>query len=129
MTDPIKAGFDIAFQDPRRAVTLTQNLVALVQSVGTATVTAKTVGVGIGSRFLDRIEAEQVQGLHGSIGQGRDAQRTKLGGVAAFRNVDPPQRLWLITMPAELVESGCFPLRSVPAVAVHSGGGGPLIGG
>ncbi|HKB38665.1 MAG TPA: hypothetical protein VKD72_19630 [Gemmataceae bacterium] len=30
MTDPIKAGFDIAFQDPRRAVALAQDLVALV---------------------------------------------------------------------------------------------------
>src|SRR5262249_22818001 len=55
--------------------------------------------------------------------------RTKCGGVAAFRNVDPSERLGLIAVPAELAESGCFPLRSVPAIAVHSGGGGTVIGG
>src|SRR5262249_23107426 len=83
----------------------------------------------IGSRFPNRIETEQIQRLHGSIGQGRDAQGTPFGGVAAFRKVDPSQRLWLIAASAEFAESGCFQLRSVPAVAVHSGGGGTLIGG
>ena len=78
---------------------------------------------GIGSRFCDRIEAQQVERLHRPIRQRRDAQRTKFGGIAAFRNVDPSQRLGVIAMPTEPAESGCFQLRSVPAVAVHSGGG------
>ena len=70
MTDPIKASADIALEDPGGAVVLPQDLVTLIQGVGTAPLTAEAVGVGIGQRFLDRIEAEQVPRLHGSIAQG-----------------------------------------------------------
>ncbi len=79
MTDPIKARFDIALENPGHAVVLAQDLVTLIQCARTAAATAKAVGVGIGSRFLDGIETKQVERLHGPIGQGWDAQRTKLG--------------------------------------------------
>jgi hypothetical protein len=46
---------------------MAQDFVALVQSIGTATMTAKAVGVGIGRRFLDGVETQQIQSLHGSI--------------------------------------------------------------
>src|SRR2546421_9410247 len=123
MADPIKASFDIAFENPFGTVVFAQDLMTVIQGIGTAPPTAKTVGVGIGSGFLNRIETEQVQRLHGPIGQGRNSQGTKFGGVAAFRNVHAPQRLWLIAVAAEFAESGCFQRRSVPDVAVHSGGG------
>src|SRR2546421_117909 len=54
MADPIEASAYIAFQDPRSASALAQDLVTLVQGVSTAALTAKAVGVGIGSRFHDR---------------------------------------------------------------------------
>src|SRR5260370_28023842 len=101
----------------------------VIQSGGTAAATAKAVGVGSGSRFRDRVQTEQVEGLHGAIGQGRDTQRTQLGWVAAFRNVHPSQRLWLITVAAEFAESLGLQLRSVPDVAVHSGGSCACLGG
>jgi len=72
MTDPIKAGADIAFEDPQGAVVVPQDLVTLIQGIGTAALTAKAVGIGIGSRFHDRIEAKQVERLHRSIGHGRN---------------------------------------------------------
>src|ERR1700730_15349905 len=129
MADPIKARFDIAFENPGRAVVLAQDLVTLIQCVCTGAATAKAVGVGIGSRFLDRIETKQVERLHGTVGQGWDAQRTKLGWVVAFRNVDAPEWLRLVTVSAKLAESRCFQLRAVPDFAVHTGGGCTLIGG
>src|SRR6266403_658306 len=46
MVDPIKARFDIAFENPGRAVVLTQDLVTLIQCIRTAAATAKAVGVG-----------------------------------------------------------------------------------
>jgi hypothetical protein len=129
VADPIEAAFDIALQDPGGAVVVAQDLVTLIQGIGTTAFLAKAVGVGIGQRFLDRVQAEEVQSLHGPVGQGGDAQRTQLGWVAAFRNVDAPQRLWLIAVATQSAESFRLQLRSVPDVAVHSGSGGTLIGG
>jgi len=77
MTDPIKARFYVAFEDPGGAVVFAQELMTLIQRIGTTPLTAKAVGIGIGSRFLKRVEAQQVQRLHGSIGQGRNPQGTQ----------------------------------------------------
>src|SRR5262249_3027796 len=129
VADSVEAALDVALQDPGRAVVFPQDLMTMIQGVGTAPLPAKTVGVGIGRRLLNRIETEQVQGLHGPSGQGRDTQRTPFRRVAAFRNVDPSPRLWLVTVAPELVESRGFRLRRVPEVAVHAGGGATVIGG
>jgi hypothetical protein len=61
MTDPIKAGFDVAFEYPGGVmIVVAQNLVTLIQGVGTTTLIAEAVGVGIGNRLLDRVQTEQV---------------------------------------------------------------------
>ncbi len=55
-----KQALNIAFEYPGRAVVLAQDLMTLVQSIGTAPASAKAVGIGIGSRFRDRIQTKQI---------------------------------------------------------------------
>jgi hypothetical protein len=70
MADHIKASFDIPFENPLRAVSITQQTVGLCEGIGTAALQAKAIGMAVGLGFRDGIEAEQVEGLHGSIGHG-----------------------------------------------------------
>ena len=69
VTDPIKAGFDVAFEDPAsRPWWTSEDLVTLIQGIGTAALQPKAIGMAVGQRFRDGIETEQVEGLHGAIG-------------------------------------------------------------
>ena len=52
---------------------MTQQVMGLSHRIGTAALPPKAIGVAVGLGFRDGIEAEQVQGLHGSIGQDGDA--------------------------------------------------------
>jgi site-specific DNA recombinase len=70
MADSIKACFDIPLQDPTRTGWTPEDLVAFIQGIGAAAFQPKAVGMAVGQGLRDGIEAEQVQGLHGSIGQG-----------------------------------------------------------
>ena len=97
MADSIKAGFDIAFQDPAWTMGTSQDLVTFIQGIGTASFQPKAIGMAVGQGFRDGIEAEQVEGLHGSVGHGGDPQRTLL--AVALGNVDPAERLRSIAVP------------------------------
>ena len=121
VADPIEAGLDIAFENPRSGVVVAQDLVALIQRVSTTAFQTKAVGVTVGQRLRDRVETEQVECLHGPVRQGGNPQRTQLGWVAAFRNVDAAQRLWLVAVATQSMESRGFQLGSLPAFAVDSG--------
>ena len=70
MADLIKACFDIPFQNPFRTGGIPQDLVTLIQGIGTAPFQPKAIGVTVGLSFRDGIETEQVEGLHGPIGHG-----------------------------------------------------------
>jgi hypothetical protein len=58
LADPIEAGAKSAFEHPRGTVVVAQELRTWIQRIGTTTPTAQAVGVGGGSRFPNRIEAE-----------------------------------------------------------------------
>jgi hypothetical protein len=73
MADLIKAGFDIPLQDPARTGRTPEDLVAFIQGIGTAAFQSKAVGMAVGQGLRDGIEAEQIEGLHRSIGHGGDA--------------------------------------------------------
>ena len=73
MADLIKAGFDITFENPFGTVPMAQHDVSLSQGIGTAAFSPKAIGMAVGMGFRDGIEAEQVEGLHGSIGHRGDA--------------------------------------------------------
>lgn len=60
----------------------------LGDGVGDRTLRAEAVGVRIGDGFRDRFECEPMQGLHGAIAQGRDAQGPEF--AVALGNVDAP---------------------------------------
>ena len=44
-----------------------KDLVTFIQGIRTATFQPKAIGMAVGQRFRDGIEAKQVQRLHGSI--------------------------------------------------------------
>ena len=57
---------------------------------------------------------------HGWIGQGGNAERSSL--AVAFGNVHPAERLRLVTVPTQGVESGRLGFRCDPEISVHTGG-------
>ncbi len=67
MADFIKASFDITFESPFGIAPMTQQVMGLSRRISTAAFPPKAIGVAAGLRFRDGIEAEQVEGLHGSI--------------------------------------------------------------
>ena len=119
MADIIKACFDITFENPFGTGSMTQQDMGLSHRISTATFPPKTIGVAVGLRFRDGVEAEQVQSLHGSIGHGGNPE-TSLFAVA-LGNVHPAERLRLVTVPAQGAESGRLGLRCVPEDSVHTG--------
>ena len=127
MADFIKACFDIAFENPFGTVSMTQQDMGLSHRIRTATFPPKAIGVAVGLRFRDGIEAEQVESLHGSIGHGGNPETAPL--AVALGNGHPAERLRLVTVPAQGAKSGRLGLRCVPedgcdlrmmAIAGHS---------
>jgi hypothetical protein len=53
---------------------MTQQDMGLSHRISTAAFPPKAIGMAVGLGFRDGIEAEQVEGLHGSIGHGGDAR-------------------------------------------------------
>jgi hypothetical protein len=98
MSNPVKASANVALEHVASALRMSENYMDLSQGIRATALTTETVRIGIGCRFQDGFQAEQMQSLHGSVGHGGDAQRTKLGRVAAFGNVYPPHRLGVITV-------------------------------
>ena len=119
MADFIKASFDITFENPFGIVPMTQQVMGLSHRISTAAFPPKAVGVAVGSRFRDGIEAEQVEGLHGSIGHGGNPEAASL--AVALGNVHPAERLRSVTVPTQGAESGRLGFRCVPEDSVHTG--------
>ena len=74
---------------------MSQNDMHLFQRIGTAAFTAEAVGIGVRCGFQDGIQAEQIQGLHGPVGHGGNAQRSDFA-VTAFRDIHAAQRLGVV---------------------------------
>jgi hypothetical protein len=91
----------------------------LCEGIGTAALQAKAIRVTIGLGFRDGIEAQQVEGLHGSIGHGRNSKTAAF--AVAFGNVHPAERLRSITVPSQSAERGRLGFRCVPEDSVHTG--------
>src|SRR6516225_5414989 len=119
MADIIKACFDIAFENPFGTVSMTQQDMGLSHRISTATFPPKAIGVAVGLRFCDGIEAEQVESLHGSIGHGGNPEASPF--AVALGDVHPAERLRSITVPTQGAESGRLGLRCVPEDSVHTG--------
>src|SRR5262249_32604186 len=118
MADAIKAGFDVSFKDPIGTVGTLKDLVTLVQGIRTAPLQPKAIGVAVGLGFRDGIEAEQVEGLHGSVGHRGNAERSPF--AVALGNVHPAERLRPIAVPAQGAEGSRLGLRRVPDRPVHA---------
>ena len=70
MADFIKASFDVTLEDPLGTVLTSQQDMGLCHGIGAGAFSPKAIGMAVGLRFRDGIEAEQVKGLHGSVGHG-----------------------------------------------------------
>src|SRR5215471_432167 len=120
MADFIKASFDITFKNPFGTVPMTQQGMGLSHRISTAAFPPKAIGVAVGLRFRDGIEAEQVESLHGSIGHGGNPEAAPL--AVALGDVHPAERLRSVTVPTQGAKSGRLGLRCVPEDSVHTGG-------
>ena len=67
---------------------------------------AKPIGVLIRRRLCHRIQCKQVEGLHGSVLHGGDAERTQL--AVRLRDVDAPQRMRSIASRFRLSTAAIF---------------------
>src|SRR4051794_39349347 len=119
MANAIKASFDVPFEDPLWAVSMAQHAMGLGQGVGTAAFPSKAIGMAIGLRFRDGIEAEQVECLHGSVGHRGNPEAASL--AVALGDVHPAERLRSVTVPTQSAESGRLGFRCVPEDSVHTG--------
>ena len=66
MTNVVEAAFDVAFEHPAR-VFVAERVETLFNRVRTTSPLPEAVGILIRSRLSDRVERQQIQGLHGSI--------------------------------------------------------------
>src|SRR5260370_1481481 len=90
----------------------------LSDRISTAAFPPKAIGVAVGLRFRDGIETEQVETLHSSISHGGNPEAATL--AVAFGNVYPAERLRLITVPTQGVESRRLRFQRVPEHSVHT---------
>jgi hypothetical protein len=60
VADAIKASFDVPLENPLWTVPIAQQEMSLFQAVGTAAFQPKAIGMAVGLRFRDGIEAQQV---------------------------------------------------------------------
>jgi len=87
-TPSVKAGADISFEYPLRTVIFTERNEASFDCVCCRTGRPKPVRIRVGPCFGDRIECQQVQGLHGSVPHGGNREGPLSTG--ALGDVDPP---------------------------------------
>jgi hypothetical protein len=66
MTNVVEAALDVAFEHPAR-VFVTERSETLFNRIRTTSPLPEAVGIQIRSRLRDRVERQQIQGLHGSI--------------------------------------------------------------
>src|SRR5947209_858666 len=88
MRNFIEAGTNISFEDPLRTVVFTERNEASFDSVCCRTGCPKPIGVRVSQCFGNRVECQQVQGLHGSVPHGWNREGSL--SPIALENVDTP---------------------------------------
>src|SRR5262249_25832247 len=91
----------------------------LIERIGTTAFQSKAIRMAVSLRFCDGIETEQVECLLCSIRHGGNPETAPF--TIALGNVHPAERLRLVAVPAQGVESGRLGLRCVPEDSVHTG--------
>ncbi|MBV8313869.1 MAG: recombinase family protein [Planctomycetaceae bacterium] len=120
LADPIKASLDVPFEDPLWTVPMAQHAMGLCQGIGAAAFPPKALGMVVGVRFRDGIEAQQVECLPGPVGHRGDPEAARL--AVAFGDVHPAERLRPVAVPTQGAESGRLGSRCVPEGPVDTGG-------
>ena len=95
----VKTALDVPLQYPFGGFCFVQIGEALLNRVVGASANAKTVGIGVCIGFRYWLYRELVQGLHGTVCHGGDAQRPHF--PIFLRDIMPSERLRGITMPGK----------------------------
>jgi hypothetical protein len=75
----------------------------LFQGIRATPFQPEAIGMAVGQRFRDGIESQQVERLLAAIDHGRDSEWASFS--ITFGNVYPAERLRLIAVPTQSVES------------------------
>ncbi len=118
MGDSVEAGFDVAFQDPHRCVSFGEHVEALRDGIRHRPLLAKAVGVGIGGRFDDRIQGEEVECLVRPVDHGGNAEMSELAVLLGDR--DAAERLGMVAAAAKAGNGGSFAGGGVPSLSIYS---------
>src|SRR2546425_1356980 len=117
----VKAGADIPFQDPLRRLVQGQDGRTLSERIGWGALATEAVRVGLRLGLRNRIERQQIEGLHGAVVLTRHRERT-CPCAAAFGESPTAYRLGVIPTLAQWVYGGGLLFRRVPQDAVYTGG-------
>ena len=121
MVDGVETSLYVCIQDPFRRAALVEKILDLRDGVLRRTANPEPIGVPVSRRFGHGLQSEQVQGLHGPVRKGRDAQRASRS--IALGDTDPSQRFGGVT-PSALQQVHCRPFRNRrrPHLPVNAGG-------
>ena len=91
VTDIVETASNVSFQYPMRRTTFRQCIEAMCDCIGSGSLRPKSIGVGVCTRFGNRLKCQFPQRLHRTIPHRWNSQRTLL--AIAFGYVDASQRL------------------------------------
>src|SRR5713101_8896366 len=103
MAELVEGRVDVAFEDPLRGGPLGQCGEALLDGIGGGTRGPKPVGVRVGYGFRDRIQSQQIQGLHRAVQRRGNPQSST--APFALGDIDAAQRLWMVAPLPERTDS------------------------
>src|SRR5438552_1681142 len=92
MADSVETGPDVALQNPLRRMLPSENVEALLDGIRGRTLCAEAVGIWIAPSLRDRVQGEQVEGLHRPVMHRGDRQGALALRAILLRNVDAPER-------------------------------------
>src|SRR5215470_20213031 len=121
VADLVEASPDVAFEYPLGGTLLGEHDETLFQGIGTPAAFAEAVGISVGQSFGYGCECQRVEGLHGAVVQGGDAQGSQfavglgdimsaegLGSVSVTFEVEGSVEFLLIASPDDVIYAGRF---------------------
>src|SRR5439155_306265 len=92
MADSVETGPDIALQNPLWRMLPCESIEALLDGIRGRTLRTEAIGVRIAQSLRDRLQGQQVQGLHRPVVHRGDRQRALAMRTITLRHVDAPER-------------------------------------
>src|SRR5437870_3715973 len=122
MADSVETGPDIALQNRLWRMLPCESIEALLDGIRGRTLRTEAIGVRIAQSLRDRIQGQQVQGLHRPVVHRGDRQRALAMRAITLRHVDAPERASAIASLPQFSDGACFLLRGIPHTTVNPRG-------